>query len=161
MAELTTEQQKQLDVAEHYLNGAKNFIIDNQEMYLKAAHRLKEIKAKKLEYDVMRKKLKAPILQAAKNIEDLFRKPITFLTEAEQAYKKSMVRYHDEQEKKILQAAIENRRKQEELADKAMTALDNGDAETYNELANNIITLAEVDYNTGKINGIHYRDNCF
>ena len=155
---LTNQEQEKIDLAKCYFDNAKNYRIENEAHYTHAAHELKVIKAKKLEYDLMRKKLKAPILAAGKQIEDLFRAPIHFLTEAEQHYKKAMVQYQELEEKKILQAAIEYRQKQDQLANEALAALENGDAEQYNELTTNIINLPQPDSIT-KIDGISYRDN--
>ena len=155
---LTNQEQEKIDLAKFYFDNAKSYRIENEGHYAHAAHELKVIKAKKLEYDLMRKKLKAPILEAGKQIEDFFRGPINLLTEAEQHYKKAMVQYKDLEEKKILQSAIEYRQKQNQLANEALQALENGDTDQYNELASNIVNLPQPDSLT-KINGISYRDN--
>ena len=76
---LTTEQQADIDKAEAYLNGAKNYVIDNQNSLDRACDMLLQVKSKKKEYDDLRKQLKAPVNLMAKQVEDLFRKPINFL----------------------------------------------------------------------------------
>ena len=156
--ELNSNEQEKINLAKEYYDKSQHYVIEGQADYSYAAHQLKVIKAKKLEYDLMRKRLKAPIIKAGKEIEEFFRAPITYLMEAEQAYKKAMVCYKEVEEKKILQASIEYRQKQQELANKALDALEQGDTENYEEYASNIVNLQQPEAMT-KIDGISYRDN--
>lgn len=156
---LTTEQQQKLNNAEAFLNGAKQFRIDNVDSYIMASKMLKEIKLKKNEYDNMRKELKAPIIKAGKQIEDFFRQPINFLTQAEQEYKKSISRYLESEDTKKTEQTKEKQALENKLNAKAVDALKANDVNAYHAAMEEITQLNQEITTVPKVDGISVRDN--
>jgi len=89
-----------LETAEKLKTLSQNIVIKNDGDYESAGVNLKEIKSQIKTLDDERKKLTKPIDEAKKNIMALFKKPLDVLTAAETAYKKSMVTYVVEQDRK-------------------------------------------------------------
>lgn len=133
LVKISPEETKQLTEAEAYLNGAKNYIIDNNDSFNRASNSLRLVKEKKKQLDEMRKILKRPILEAGKNIDELFRQPINNLTLAEQIYKKNMLTYQRNQEEKRLneekRSLIEQNKLKQELEKTLSAAIETGDIE--------------------------------
>lgn len=156
---LSSDERFRINQTEAYLNGAKQFIIDSQQTFDLANRILHEINAQKKEIDEMRKKLKAPINQAGKAIEDFFRQPINFLTTAEQQYKIKLIKYKDAQDAKLRVSRTETMAQSEVLAEKAMEALKANDLEGY---TNSLMEMGDLtNDNVAAINldGLGMRDN--
>jgi hypothetical protein len=157
--QLSEDQSKELKKTEAYFNGAKNFIIDDDLAYQNAVRMLQKIKTEKKKLDDMRKSIKQPILEAGRKLEDLFRQPINNLTEAEQAYKKSMINYYNVLEEKNKKMELVNQERIRTLEVELKLAEEMDDIRGY-ELINqelqkvknlkNIIPITE---------GISFREN--
>lgn len=156
---VTSEQNDEINKAESYLNGAKNFIINDDRSYNSAGEMLKQIKAKKKSLDDMRKSLKKPINEAGKRIEDMFREPLNFLLQAEQSYKKSMIKYKETME---YIDCLQQKQKQDRLEILELAKIDaiktNNEIEFY-RITNEINELQNNNQLTPKVDGISYRDN--
>lgn len=156
---LSTEQTEEINKAEAVLNGAKNLVINNDLSFNTASHMLKKIKAKKKSLDDMRKDLKKPINQAGKKIEDMFRQPLNYLLQAEQAIKKSMLNYKDALDYKatVEQQDIQEQLQILELA--AQKAINDNDMVAFQRITNDIHDLQNKNQLAPAIDGISYRDN--
>lgn len=155
---LSSEEQFKINQTEAYLNGSKNFIIDTPETFAIANIMLHEIHAKKNELDAMRKKLKAPIDEAGKAVEEFFRQPIHFLTQSEQQYKVKLIKYQDAIESERAIKRTEAAIKAEALTAKAVEALKANDAVEY---ADSMLKLGEVSrpIETHDTDGLSFRNN--
>ena len=159
MTELTTEQQNEIASAEKYLNDAKNFVINDIHSFKKATVMLQSIKLKKKEYDDLRKKLKAPILLAGKNIEEMFRKPLHFLYQAETEFKKNILNYELEQRKKEDEEQKAKAELEKELETEAEIAHAKGNVERFNNTIAQIKSLQTEVVEKEKVEGINIREN--
>jgi hypothetical protein len=156
---LSQADKQKIDQAEQYLIDAQHSDIDNEASYLGTHTLLKEIKAKKKEFDEMRKQLKKPVLEAGRVIEDFFRAPINFLSQAEQTHKANIVKYHKAQARLNDDINQKNAIKSKELTDNALAALKANDYDQYAELT---LALSETQSNTltlPKQKGVSLRDN--
>jgi hypothetical protein len=156
---ITQEQKDEINQAQAYLNGAKNYIVNDVDSFIRASNLLKEIKTKKKTYDEMRKTLKAPINKAAKAIEDFFRQPINFLTQAESAYKVTLKKYEEVEQHKQQAAEKLYLKKLHELSNEAVDALSDNKFDEYNDM---MVEVAELDLPTSAIpenSGMSFRDN--
>ena len=156
--DLNPEQENDINQAEAYLNGAKAYVINDQDSFNRAHNMLKEIKSKKTELDNLRKKLKKPINEAAKATEDLFRAPINFLTQAEQAYKTSIINYENmiEQQNKSLDMEVKS--KVEQLNNEALEAIRENNYTRYAQITGEIGQLTNKAPAL-QMNGVSTRDN--
>lgn len=82
------------------LVAARSYVIDCPDMYEAAADDLKAVKAKFRELDAKRKEIVEPLNKAVKAVNDLFRPPLDYLTEAESVLKGALLTYDQEQEAK-------------------------------------------------------------
>lgn len=98
--------------AQAALASARDLIIDSPSMYELAAEELKQIKTLQKTVEEKRTAITGPLNAALKAVNDLFRAPKEYLEQAEQACKRPMVTYVQEQER----IAAEARRKAEEAA---------------------------------------------
>lgn len=146
--------------------------IVNQQHYEQAAEELQTIKSKYRELEAKRKELTQPLDQVKKRIMDLFRKPLDMLAEAEGIYKKTMIAYSDEQERKRKEqeeklrkeAEEKERREKEKLENKAKKAEEKGKPEKAEELRqqkDDVIIQAPILSEPEKPKGISYRDNWY
>lgn len=156
---LAPDDKEKVNAAEEYLQTANDFIIESDLNFNAANNILKEIKSKKNEYDGMRKKLKAPINLAGKEIEDFFRKPINFLGQAETIYKTKILKYHQAIEKKNNEANNQNMIKSEELTANALDALKDNDYKKYANTMNEITDLQSTTLTLPKKKGVSFKDN--
>lgn len=119
--------------AEQAVELAEVFEIDSDEMYEAAGHELVAIKKRMNEVEAERKRLKAPILEAAKRVDGLFKTPLDRFRKAESIYKRSMQTYHDakERERREAQRAAEaeQRRLEAEAREKHQAELERAKAE--------------------------------
>ena len=156
---LTDQQSDELKRAEAYLNGAKNFKITDDANYQNAGIMLQKIKEKKKNLDAMRKDVKSPIIAAGKKIEDMFRQPINFLTQAEEKLKTAMIYYKEAMDVKHemhMEVAIN---KLEILEQEAQLALKEGDEIGFQRILVEIEELKSKTIAAPKLDGISYRDN--
>lgn len=98
--------------AENFLASARSIVIDSPEMYQTAVTELQQIKRKAKDLEEQRVGLVSPLNAVVKKINDMFRAPLEFLTQAESTIKRAMITYDQEQER----IAAEARRKAEEAA---------------------------------------------
>ena len=110
LAEATAAQQD--------LEAAKSYPVPvNAEQYQAAANQLRAIKTRASTLEAMREKLKKPILEAGRAIDEFFRLPKEFCASAEKALKTSMLTYDRRQEelrKEAERQAAEAARKEQE-----------------------------------------------
>ena len=120
MSEIIDQKAKELAFeSEKMLVLVQALVVTTPDQYLSAALALKHIKAKAKEVDGQRVFLKAPALEQAKRVEDFFRAPLKYLSDAESLLKRCMLNYQQaeeakrhEAERKLQEAA---RREQERL----------------------------------------------
>ncbi len=98
--------------AQSALQLVETFVVDSPETYQLAADELKAIKARADKLEEQRTSITKPINAALKAVNDLFRGPADLLARAEQALKRKMLAYSEEQER----IAAEERRKAEAAA---------------------------------------------
>ena len=81
------------------LVAAQSYAIDCPEMYEAAAEDLKAVKTKWKEIEAKRTEIVAPLNKAVKAVNDLFRAPLEYLTQAEGVLKGALLTYDNEQER--------------------------------------------------------------
>lgn len=86
--------------AQRALTSANSIVIDSHEMYQIGAEDLANIKRRQKELEEQRTGIVKPLNEAVKRINDMFRAPMDFLTQAEGILKRRMLAYTDEQERK-------------------------------------------------------------
>lgn len=91
------------------LVAAQSYTIDCPEMYEAAAEDLKAVKTKWKDIEAKRKEIVEPLNKAVKAVNDLFRAPLDYLTQAESVLKGALLTYDAEQERlrKIEQERLE------------------------------------------------------
>lgn len=121
---------------------ALDITVENQTEYEYAADLLGDISSRIRQLDEMRKKLKAPILEAGRNIDNLFKKPIELGTAAKKTAQTKMLDYvakveqeRQEAEAKAAREAEAHKRKAE---DEALALIANGDDEGAQEILDNV-----------------------
>lgn len=112
---------------------AHSIRVETQDDYSYAADELKGVKKKYKELEENRKSITRNIDAAKKQVTDLFRKPLDFLTQAEVELKNKLRQYDNKQEA-ILEAELkkareEQRKEQERLRAEAEKAMEKGDVE--------------------------------
>lgn len=95
-------------------------IVRSPREYERAAEDLKRVKGKFKEVESCRVHLKEPVLEQGRRIDEFFRAPLKFLTDAEAAIKKALIGYENEQKR----IAAEKQRELEEAARKEREALE-------------------------------------
>jgi hypothetical protein len=116
-AALTLDAQQALEVA----NGV---VIDSPDMLTIVAAELQEIKSKAKRLEEQRVTITKPLLAAKKAVDDLFRRPLEYLAQAEAAYKGAITRYTraQEEERRRLQAEADARARKERERLEALAA---------------------------------------
>lgn len=97
--EVSTEIQVQIAETKVMSDGYNNYAIETAEKYQGAADDLRKIKSRTKELDETRKSLTRPIEESKKRIIALFKEPLDYLKRAEDAVKRAMVGWQNEQEK--------------------------------------------------------------
>lgn len=128
------------------LDQSGKLVIVDDEGYQHAAGVLKGYKSQAKELTAKRKELTGPLDVTKKGIMDFFRKPLTFLEDAERVIKKGMIVYQDDLEAKrkaeqerLDKIAEKERKYQEDLAKKRLaTAEKNADEERVEEVKDEI-----------------------
>ncbi len=85
--------------AQGYLDNANSIVIDSHEMYQIVAEDLASIKRRQKDLEEQRTGIVKPLNEAVKRVNDLFRSPMEFLTQAEATLKSKMLGYTQEQER--------------------------------------------------------------
>jgi len=140
-------------------------LVENQQQYEFAADLIGDISSRIADHDAMRKKLKAPILEAGRNVDNLFRRPLESGREMKEIVKNKMLSY--------LQVVNEQKKIEEdraarlagELKDKAekeaIELMEKGEDEAAQEVLDNV-DLTPVPFNViepPKVKGISTRAN--
>lgn len=102
--------------AQRALDNARSMVIDSDAMYQCAAEDLSGIKKKYKDLDEQRTGIVRPLNDAVRRVNELFREPLDFLTQAESTIKRAMLTYQDEQEKKRRQEEARLRAEAEKKA---------------------------------------------
>ena len=130
---ITSEAQEAADTAEKTLQSFTNYQIATVEDAENAAGDLINIKKQHKDLEAQRVKLKKPILESAKGIDDFFRAPLKFLKDAEAAIKSPLLAFQQLQEKKRreAQAVLDEkaRKEREKLEKRAAKAAESGKEE--------------------------------
>jgi hypothetical protein len=149
--------------AQNTLAVVRKLEIKDQEQYSSTFERRKQINARIKELDEKRKSITAPLDVAKKNVMDLFRAPINFLTEAMQIADTLLLDWNDKQEtiRKAQEDKLrrETEKKQAELqakADAARAAGKEDKAEQYEDKAQAQVAPV-LSPTTPKINGGGFR----
>lgn len=142
MNDIPKETMALAEQAEKYAMTLTNYKITTAEQMAPAGVLLQEIKTKINLLDETRKTMTRPLDESKNRIMSFFKKPILLLQEAENAVKKAMLVYQQEQElkrqaeeKKLREAAAKEEAKQKAaLAKKAEAARAKGNEEKAAEL---------------------------
>ena len=103
---------------------------------------MQSIKRKSKEIEAKRQELKAPILEAGRKVDDLFKPALAVLAAAEDAIKKQMISYQREQER-IRREIEEKARIELEKAERArMRAIEKGDVTKVAKLEEKVAAVA-------------------
>ena len=122
------EAQSAKAEAEVILSITQAFKVESAEDFQAANVELQAIKNKAREIEKKRTELKAPILEAGRKVDELFKPALTVLKAAEDAIKGQMISWQREQER-IRREAEEAARKEIERAERArIKAMASGDA---------------------------------
>lgn len=116
-AALTLDAQRALDVA-------RGVVIDSPAMLDLVAGELAEVKGKAKRLEEQRVGITKPLLAAKKAVDDLFRRPLEYLAQAEAAYKGAIGRYQREveEQRRREQAEAEARQRAERERLEALAA---------------------------------------
>jgi len=87
--------------ANPFLALVESMVIDSSTMYEVGADELKSIKAKSAALEDRRKKIKAPIIEAGREVDELFRAPIEVLSRAESILKAKLIAFQQAEEKRL------------------------------------------------------------
>jgi hypothetical protein len=128
--------------AEVILSISQMFTVTNHEEFVGANAELQSIKKKSKEIEAKRQELKAPILEAGRKVDDLFKPALAVLAAAEEAIKKQMIAYQREQER-IRKEAEDKARIELERAERArMKAIEKGDVTKVAKLEERVASIA-------------------
>jgi len=128
--------------AEVILSISQAFSVESHDEFLLANVELQSIKKKAKEIEAKRQELKAPILEAGRKVDDLFKPALAVLAAAEEAIKKQMVTWQREQER-IRRETEEAARKELERAERArIKAIEKGDVTKVAKLEEKVATIA-------------------
>ena len=162
---ISKEQLQQVHSVRDMKIAAQEIEVTDQIQYEIAADYIGDISSRITELDNMRKNLKAPILQAGRNIDNMFKIPLDDGRIAKKLIQNKMldyvavVEYEKEQaEKEVARIADEAKKKAEE---EALALIANGDDEAAQEILDNV-DIMPVPTNTiekPKAAGISTRAN--
>lgn len=161
--EIPEEVNSLVSESQKLLADAKSFQITTAHEYDLAGTDLKRIKDRMRELDAQRKELTRPLDAAKKKIMDFFRKPEQFLKDAESVYKRSMLSFQAEQQRKAREEQERLRRlqqaEQERLAREAEALEQAGDHATANAIIEQAATMPEaiVPVEQVKVDGVKTR----
>ncbi len=122
----------------------QNFkVVNNQENNI-AINLCKEIKLRYNALEVRRKKLKEPIIEAGKGIDELFREPLSRLLESEKIIKNASLKFENEQEQKRLEEERKLKELQEKEAEKLLKKAEKQELKGNTEKAEELKLEAEI-----------------
>ena len=101
--ELPDDEKQKLESVYVMRSLIDRMTINNNEDYVAAADLLGDLIEKQNQLETLRKKLKKPVLEMGKNIEEMFRSPSSVLTECKQIINKKMLQYVYEVRKELHQ----------------------------------------------------------
>ncbi|MBN9460857.1 MAG: hypothetical protein J0H00_06475 [Burkholderiales bacterium] len=90
--------------ADRWQRLVDGYTVDSHELFEAAGEDLRQVKGIRRRLDDERVRLKAPILDAGRAIEDFFRRPLAMLDEAAAVINRKMVAYKREQDRIALEA---------------------------------------------------------
>jgi|GEM_PF-1141226 len=138
----TQEANQAKAEAEVILSISQAFAVASHDDFLAANAELQSIKKKMREIESKRQELKAPILDAGRKVDELFKPALAVLASAEDAIKKQMISWQREQER-IKREAEEAARKELEKAERArVKAIEKGDIEKVAKLEEKVVNIA-------------------
>lgn len=138
----TQEANQAKAEAEVILSISQAFTVTTHEEFVGANAELQSIKRKSKEIEAKRQELKAPILEAGRKVDDLFKPALAVLAAAEDAIKKQMISYQREQER-IRREIEEKARIELEKAERArMRAIEKGDVTKVAKLEEKVAAVA-------------------
>lgn len=144
---MDTGAVKKMANAEHFLGYAEKIIVTNDHDYEQAADLIGDIASRIKKFDDMRKQLKAPVLEAGRNIDNLFREPIDQGVAAKKILESKMLDYlavvdkrRQEEQAQADKRAAEQKKKAEA---EALTLMEAGDDEGAQEVLDNVDLMPE------------------
>jgi len=138
----TQEANQAKAEAEVILSISQAFTVTTHEEFVGANAELQSIKKKSKEIEAKRQELKAPILEAGRKVDDLFKPALAVLAAAEDAIKKQMIAWQREQER-IRWDAEEKARIEMERAERArLKAIERGDVTKVAKLEEKVASIA-------------------
>lgn len=130
------------------LEGASSFAVTTQEEAQMASTQMNAIHVREKDIEDMRKRLKAPILEAGRAIDEEFRKPLETLRQAKASYKRVLDAFLAAERKRAAEEAERARREAEKerarLAAQQQKAEARGDFEKADTLAYRAATVPVV-----------------
>lgn len=140
--EVSQEAKKLVNEARGILEAYRSYEIVDNKTYTESGEVLKQIKFKTKELEDQRKSMTKPMDEAKRKVMDFFRKPLDYLSQAENIIKRSMLSFQQEQErirreredKLRRQAEAEEERKRKALEERARKAEEKGNLEKAEEL---------------------------
>lgn len=122
--------------------NAETTVVEDNNQYLMAGEFISRITIRIHELEAIRKKLKAPILEAGHNVDDLFRRPIQQGKEAKRTIQTTMLKYTTKIKEEQRQADVEAAKKLEEQKEKseqkALEEMEAGNEEAAQEILDKI-----------------------
>lgn len=130
------------------LAGASAFAVTTQEEAKMASAQMNAIHVREKDIEDMRKRLKAPILEAGRAIDEEFRKPLETLRQAKAAYKRELGAFLAAERKRAAEEAERARREAEKqraaLERQQQKAEEKGDVQKASQLAYRAATVPVV-----------------
>lgn len=118
VVELPSGDYALIGQADRWSQLVEGYAVDSPELYEAAADDLRQVRSIRKRIDDERTRLKAPILEAGRSIENFFRRPLAMLDEAAGVINKAMVGWKQQQDR----IALETQRKAEAAAEQARQA---------------------------------------
>ena len=138
----TQEANQAKAEAEVILSISQMFTVTTHEEFVGANAELQSIKKKAKEIEAKRQELKAPILEAGRKVDDLFKPALAVLAAAEDAIKKQMIAWQREQER-IRREAEDKARIELERAERArIKAIEKGGVTKVAKLEEKVASIA-------------------
>lgn len=132
------ELRQAVEDAEHTLVILEDIKISTTEQYELAGEHLKSIKAQMKRVKEIKTRIKAPIIEAGKQVDALFDAPLKNLERSERALKVAMIGYQDELERRRREQEAklqeQQRRERDRLARRAEQAAAKGNVDKAEEL---------------------------
>jgi hypothetical protein len=143
----------------------EDIIIRSQQEYESEGGNLKAVKTRHKEIESKRKELTKPFLDGTRKLNEFFRKPLSFLIQAEINIKKAILSYDQKleeeerkEQKRIDDLAEKERKRLEKLAERQESKGNTEKAEETREKAVSV-PVAFVPTQRPKVKGISKRDN--